>query len=301
MTLSIVGGTVVDLIFPQVGNLPQWPRHTEFTSTNLVLLETPPLVTLGGNGANAAYVAARCGARVTLHTRIGDDAFGGLATQWLGSAGCGISPTKRTGATAVNVTAANARHERATFFYAGAAPGLPRFSRAARRPHALLVCGWPHPSLSQMAACFRGLHRHGSLTALDVGPLLNYTWSLAELRPVFSHLGLLLANAHEIRRLTRTTSIDAAIKKLRGHYSGHAVIKCGAEGAIWVPAAEDSPRHFPAKFVRTINTVGAGDSFNGGLLAALVAGKDYPAAMRRAATVAASVVASRRGVLGVRP
>ena len=298
MNLVIVGGTVVDIIFPQVGHLPQWPRHTEFTATNLVLLENPPLVTLGGNGANAAYVAARCGARVTLHTRIGGDALGGLAEGWLASAGCEVKSTRRSGATAVNVTAANARHERATFFHAGAAPLLPSLPRP---PGALLVCGWPHPPLGKLAACFRRLHRQGTLTALDVGPLLNYTWTLSDLRSVFAGLGLLLANAHEICRLTPAAGVADAIPKLRSYYAGHIVVKCGAEGAWWVPAGEVRPRHFPAKFVRAINTVGAGDTFNGGLLAALVRGHNYPAALRRAAAVAASVVASKCGVLGVRP
>lgn len=297
-TLAIVGGTVVDLVFPEVGHLPQWPRHTEFTATNLVLLDNPPLVTLGGNGGNAAYVAARCGARVTLHSRLGADAFGDLAARWLRSAGCRIAPAGRKGATAVNVTAANSRHERATFFYAGAAPSLPRLGRP---PRALLVCGWPHPSLGEMAAILVPLHRRGTLTALDVGPLLNYTWTLDEMKPVLAGLELLIANAHEVERLTRASGLAGALAKIRRHFPRHVVVKRGADGAVWLPAGERYSRHFPAKFVRAINTVGAGDSFNGGLLATLASGATYPAAMRRAATVAASVVASRQGVLGVRP
>ncbi|HEY1107601.1 MAG TPA: PfkB family carbohydrate kinase, partial [Opitutaceae bacterium] len=87
-SLAIVGCTVVDIIFPDTPRLPRWPRHTEFTAANLIQLPRAPLVTIGGNGANAAYVAARRGARVTLHTAIGDDILGGLAHAWLRDAGC---------------------------------------------------------------------------------------------------------------------------------------------------------------------------------------------------------------------
>ena len=71
MSLAVVGCTAIDLILTRTPRLPTWPRHSEFTSDNLVLLADAPLVTLGGNGANAAFVAAQGGARVTLHTRIG--------------------------------------------------------------------------------------------------------------------------------------------------------------------------------------------------------------------------------------
>ncbi|WP_438482296.1 carbohydrate kinase family protein [Oleiharenicola lentus] len=302
MSLAILGGTVVDVIFPRVGHLPQWPRHTEFTSTNLVLLNTPPLVTLGGNGANAAYVAARCGADVTLHTRIGADSFGNIAASWLQSAGCALRPTTRQGATAINVTAANARHERATFFYAGEPATLPRYAANAVAPRALLVCGWPHPPVKAMAATFKSLRARGTLTALDIGPLLSQKWATADLAPVFAHLDLLLANAHEAAQLTKSSGkISAAIHALRMHHAGHIVIKNGSKGAWWVPAGETKAVHFPAKRVRVINTVGAGDSFNGALLAALVKKTDFAAALKTAAKVAASVVSSKSGVLGVRP
>ncbi len=87
MSLAIVGGTVVDVIFSGVPRLPVWPRHTEFTATNLVLLERGPIVTMGGNGANAAYVAAASGTDTVLHTRIGADVLGAAGAQLAESRG----------------------------------------------------------------------------------------------------------------------------------------------------------------------------------------------------------------------
>jgi ribokinase len=301
MSLAILGGTVMDVIFPQVGHLPTWPRHTEFTSSNLVLLANPPLVTLGGNGANAAFVAARCGVDVTLHSRIGADAFGSLAAEWLRSAGCQL-PAKPQGATAINVTAANSRHERATFFYAGAAASLPAIKQMRRVPKAFLVCGWPHPPLRKTAVLFKTLQQRDTLTAFDVGPLLSQQWTLDTLTPLFAHLGLLLANAHEAGQITgKGSNLTQIIRTLRQRYAGHIIIKNGAKGAWWVPAGEIGPIHFPAKRVKAVNTVGAGDSFNGALLASLALSTDFPRALKNAAQVAASVVASKQGVLGCKP
>ena len=79
MSLVVVGGTAIDIIITGAPRLPVWPQHSEFTPANLVLLPKSPLVTLGGNGANAAYVAACNGAHVDLATNIGGDAFGTVA------------------------------------------------------------------------------------------------------------------------------------------------------------------------------------------------------------------------------
>lgn len=301
MSLAIVGGTVVDLIFPRVRRLPAWPRHTESTPTNLELLRAPPIVTLGGNGANAAFVAAHCGAAVTLHTQFGDDVLGALAQGWLEGAGCVLRVNDRDTATAVNVTAANAAFARATFFYPGAPVVMPGFADGGRAPTHLLVCGWPHPPVAALATALRALRRRGVFTALDAGPILGRPWSLAALRPVLAELTLFLANEYELRRLMRRARLDEALKRLRRDFTGHVVIKRGAEGALWLPAAADEARSFAGRRVRVINTLGAGDSFNGALLAALSRGATFPGAVRRAGVVAASVVNSPRGVLGVRP
>jgi len=301
VNLVIVGGTVVDFVFPQVTRLPSWPRHTESTPDNLVRLRRAPIVTLGGNGANAAYVAARCGASVTLHTLLGEDALGGLARGWLEEAGCSVRVPGRVTATAVNVTAANARQERAIFYYAGDTPAMPAVMDALPVASHLLVCGWPHPPLTEMAKELRRAHQVGVFTALDAGPILERPWTMAALRPVFAGLDLFLTNDYELRQITGTVRLDGALARLRNGFAGHVVVKRGAEGALWLPAGSDFPQHAPSRRVRVVNTVGAGDSFNGALLAGLAQGGAFPDVLHAACAAAASVVASRRGVLGVRP
>lgn len=299
MHLTISGITVVDVIFPRVPRLPVWPRHTEFTADNLVLVPEAPVITLGGNGANAAYVAARCGTRVTLSTQLGRDAFGDLARGWLDAAGCRVVTVGRAAATAVNVTAANVRHERATLFYPGRASGLLLRPALARR-EALLVCGWPHPPLPALARRFREVARAGGLTALDTGPILERPWTLVEMQPLWPHLRLLLTNEYELRAVARTQNLPAALRKVRAVYAGELIVKRGADGVLRLPAGSVEPQMLPATRVKVVNTVGAGDAFNGALLAALCRGQPMGRALTIANRVAASVVASPLGVLGVK-
>lgn len=301
MSLVIVGATVVDLIFTGLPRLPVWPRHTEFTTANLVLVNDPPIVTLGGNGANAAYVAARCGATVTLHTRIGRDAMGLLARQWLADAGCRLEALD-SGATSVNVTAANARCQRATFFHAGEPRSvLPHLPKEAGRAGHVLACGWPHPPLPALAKGLKSLRRSGAFTALDAGPILGEPWTLAELEPVFEHLSLFLMNEYELRTIARTRTATSALKRVRECFDGDVVVKRGPDGAWWLPAGSSRRQTVASRRVRAINTVGAGDTFNGALLAGLEGGLGFPAALEQACAVAAEAVASGRGVLGIEP
>jgi ribokinase len=298
MALHIIGGTVVDLILPRVARIPQWPEHTEFTSSNLTLLREAPITTLGGNGANAAYVAGRCGAKVVLHTRIARDAMGRLAKGWLTEAGCRMVTKGRVDATAVNVTAANRRLGRATFFYAGEPVELPGALKACSH---LLVCGWPHPSPDKLALQLEVAQRGGAKTAIDIGPMLGAAPSLAAMAPVWGALNVLLANEHELGRLTRGEGLAVSVRRLRRRFTGHIVVKRGADGVSWWPAGESEVREIAPRRVVALNTIGAGDSFNGAWLAAWQASGDFAKALSYANRAAATVVKSARGVLGVRP
>ena len=297
-TLAIVGGTVVDAILPKTRTLPTWPTHTEFTNRNLVLLEHAPLITIGGNGANAAFVAARRGLNVTLHTAVGREGLGFLARDWLKRAGVKVSSPAGIESTALNVTAANQQHQRATFFYPGESPRIPLDQLLRAKPAAVLVCGWPHPPLTEIATAFAALRRAGILTALDTGPILGRPWSPRALRPVLAELDLLFTNEHELVTITRSKSLDAALALIRRWGAGHVLLKRGADGVRWLAPGTTDTQEVPGKKIKVINTVGAGDTFNGALLAAWLRGAKPLAAIREANAVAAKVVSSTKGVLG---
>ncbi|MEO6073454.1 MAG: carbohydrate kinase family protein [Burkholderiales bacterium] len=295
--LTVVGCTVIDVLFTDVPRLPTWPSHAEFTSANLVLLDRAPIVTLGGNGANAAYIAGQQGATVHLYSSMGDDEFGRMAARWLKAAGCAVTGRSRRTATAVNVTAADARHRRATYFYAATAPRLPRLN--ARAGDAVLVCGWPHPPLDQVAREFKRLRAAGVLTALDLGPILGEPWPWTTLEKVLVHTGLLLGNRHEFCTLTGESQLSGAHARMRRVCPGLIVAKLGPAGAAWSSPQHSRPSRVGAGQVRVVNTVGAGDSFNGAFLAALLREVSVPRAVKLAVACATRIVGSGHGVLGL--
>jgi ribokinase len=114
-------------------------------------------------------------------------------------------------------------------------------------------------------------------------------------------LDLFLGNEYEALRLTGARDLADALRCLRRDFSGHVVIKRGAKGATWLPAASSQAERWPRRRVRVVNTVGAGDSFNGALLGALSGGADFPQALRTAMHIAGRVVASPRGILAIGP
>ncbi len=123
---------------------------------------------------------------------------------------------------------------------------------------------------------------------------------MKELEPLAGSLSLLLANEYELNAIANRSRLPDSLKQVRRHFRGHIVVKRGRHGAWWMPESTNDVRVIPAPKTRAANTVGAGDSFNGGLLAGLVLRHDMQKALTRAVKIAAKVVASSCGVLGAR-
>lgn len=83
-------------------------------------------------------------------------------------------------------------------------------------------------------------------------------------------------NAEEALRLTGASTVEAAGRRL-SELAPVVVVKCGADGAQWHDGTGMS--QVPSPCVQVVDTVGAGDSFNAGLLAGLVRGTDLERAV----------------------
>src|SRR6266567_1752514 len=113
----ILGGATFDLLASGLARLPDVDSAgDEFTERSLVHLPTAPVISVGGNGANEAYVLARLGAAVHLFTSIGDDPLGSALLQSLRDAGCEVTciPPRRT---SVNFVATDGSGGRRSFFF----------------------------------------------------------------------------------------------------------------------------------------------------------------------------------------
>jgi sugar/nucleoside kinase (ribokinase family) len=158
---------------------------------------------------------------------------------------------------------------------------------------AVLVTGYPllrglrpHGVEAVLAAA----HTAGAVTALDVGPAIGDPVTLAELAPLLPHLDILLANEYELNLL------GGDIGSLLALGTRSIVVHQGAGGATLY--SQDRQVQAEAVQCTVLQTVGAGDAFNAGLLYALQQGLEMPAALAFANKVAAQVVSSAAGVLG---
>lgn len=138
------------------------------------------------------------------------------------------------------------------------------------------------------------LHAKGWQTAIDPG-WPPEGWQRPTMRLVKEWLDqadIALLNEVEAAAITGEGDPDAAAAALaQGKASSHMiVIKQGAAGAS--AYANGQRFHASAPSVRVIDTVGAGDTFNAGFLAALARGEDLSQALTRGVTAASRAVST---------
>ena len=110
------------------------------------------------------------------------------------------------------------------------------------------------------------------------------------------HITAFMPSEAEIARIWGPSSIEGWLKENSVRYRCHMVAKLGKRGALVCEASTGALIHVPSFSTRALDTTGAGDSFCGGFIAGLVAGKtlDVCAAM---GTVSASYVIEAYGAL----
>ncbi|NUW31143.1 carbohydrate kinase family protein [Nonomuraea sp. SMC257] len=275
--LLVVGDANPDVI---VSGAPRRPAFGQREH----LVDTGDLV-LGGSGAITACGAARLGLRVAFAGRVGDDPAGEFVLDALRRRGVDVSAcvVEPGAATALTVILADGQ-DRAIL----TAPGcLGRTSAGdvppdllARAAHVHVSSFYLQPLLAEgVPELFRAARAAGATTSLDTNDDPSGRWEgLGEVLPLTD---VLLPNEREALAIAGVTDLGRAVRELAARGT-IPVVKCGAEGAMTIVDGE--PLHVPApagkatgsvadadKAVDTggvVDTVGAGDSFDAGLIAA---------------------------------
>ena len=297
----IVGSTTVDLFVSGVERLPDWGGE-QFAVSNLAFTDVPLRLSLGGNGANAAFALGRLGADVRLLSAVGDDALGNLVCGWLEEAGVATTGLRRRDQnTATTVLVMDGQRNRLTFLHPGAYPqvtlgDLPQGWTEGLE--GLLINGYTLMHGLRPAGYIELLKQAraaGAHTAVDIGPAIGEVARLTEIMPMLPWVDTLIANDHELSVCVDAADLPSRAAALLEAGARRLVVKQGEAGVTLFGAGQ--PQHVPAIAVETRQTVGAGDTFNAGFLWAVAQGWDEAGALRYGATMAALVVRSDCGIL----
>jgi ribokinase len=255
------------------------------------LLDGAELV-LGGSSTITASGCARLGLRTAQVACVGDDVFGAFTRDALSRNGVDtahliVHSGLLTGLSVI----LSEPGDRAILTRAGALAAL----RPDDVPDALLARArhlhvgglYLLPSMVDGAASlFARARALGLSTSLDTN--WDPTGAWAGIAPVLPHLDHLFPNADELRAVTGEDDVDVAAASLVAH-GVTVVLKDGARGArAWWPGGGCA---CPPPPVEVVDTTGAGDSFNAGFLAGLLAGE--PVERRVAWAVTAGSLSTR--------
>jgi len=261
----------------------------------------------GGDTSNAVIAAARAGARTAYLTRLGSDAFGQALLDLCAREGVDTTAVER-----------DAQHPTGIYFVTHGAAGHEfsylRAGSAASRMAPAWLLGAPVSVLQQCrilhvsgislavsaSACdtafeaMRVARAAGARVAFDPNLRLKL-WPLARARACIAHAvslcDIFLPGLDDMAALLGLHDADAIADW--GHAQGAAtvVVKLGADGVLLSSADPAVPRQrVPGRSVALVDATGAGDCFDGNLLARLALVDDLPAAVRYANTAASLTV-----------
>ena len=237
---------------------------------------------IGGSAAITAVAAARLGLRVALIAAVGEDPAGTFMLNALAGEGVDVSAvTVRDGLPTGMTVALSSGGDRAILTALGAIASL----AAADIPGALLARA-RHVHVSSyflledslgpgLAGLLAAARAGGATTSLDTNWDPSGRWGDERLAAAIAQTDLLLPNEAEALRLSGAGSLDDAVSTL-ATVGRRLVVKLGERGVV---CADRSIRHevsVPA--VTPVDTTGAGDCFNAGLIAGLLQGLELPAA-----------------------
>ncbi|HEX4812263.1 MAG TPA: carbohydrate kinase family protein [Nonomuraea sp.] len=247
-------------------------------------------IVLGSSGAITACGAARLGARVALAGVVGDDWLGAFVLERLRDRGvdttyCVRRPGRRTGMSIV----LGARGDRSILTFPGeigrlSAADVPEVALSAARHVHVSSYFLQYDLWKGLPALFSGARRRGATTSVDPNwdPSHSFAHGLPELLPLIDYL---LPNEAEALRISGAGTVESAAAALAAR-GACTVVKRGADGAL-LHHPDGTVLTVTAPHVKPVETTGAGDSFDAGLLATLLAGGDLAAALRTASACGA--------------
>ena len=281
-SVVVLGGINMDLV-------TLTPRFAEPGET---VVGTRFLTYPGGKGANQAVAAARMGATVAMVGRVGDDVFGPQLLKSLTDSGVDISAVdvaiNTSSGLAIIEIDGSSQNRITQILGANDTCGASQRQQVSELlPHASVLMLQLEVSLDLSLEVAREAWTQGKTVILDPGPV-------RPLPPEFyTYCSVITPNETEAQALVgfpvrdKESAAKASTELLERGVAA-VVVKLGSGGAYY--ATQRESRHIPAFAVQAVDSVAAGDAFNGALAVGLSRGQE----LRRAV-----VSASAAGALAV--
>jgi ribokinase len=256
---------------------------------------------MGGSCNIFACQAAKLGLRVGIIGRVGDDNFGKLVLRRLVESGVDVQhvivdPAVKTGL-GIALCQGN---DRAILTYLGSLNAVypeqidDRLLRTARHFHygSYFLQTNLRPSIPAILARARAL---SMTTSLDTNWDPEEKWNRT-LQQTLQNTDVFLPNEQEARFISRTSTVDEAIRVFRESGVSIIAVKQGVDGAL---VEAKGARHACVLPVATGgDSIGAGDSFDAGFLAGWLRSLPFDQCLRLACFCGREVASQTGGIQG---
>jgi ribokinase len=286
--IVVVGSINMDLVAstPSIPLAGQTLIGTDFTTTP------------GGKGANQAVAVARLGYPVHLIGAVGEDVFGEALLDNLKEAGVGTEAVTRVaGPSGVAPILVASNGENSIVVVPGAngkmTPAIVEKHKDLIRSAGMVLCQLELP-LETVGDTLAMCAEAGVPVVLDPAPAADLPDS------AWTQIAWFTPNETEAALYTgKVGAPEDASKRLLARGLKSVVLKRGSEGA-YVAVAGGEAKWVRPFAVKAVDTVAAGDCFNGAFAVGLLEGHD-PWAAARFASAAAAISVTRRGAQASMP
>ena len=245
----------------------------------------------GGKGSNQAAAAARCGSKVNLVTKLGDDEFGALALNCFKADGINfeytlITKDHPTGTALILVDDSGENMIVVTLGACGTISREEVFAAENIIKQSSLVMTQLETSIESVVAAIELANKHGIPVIFNPAPY-NADYP-REILPMVNYITPNEIEAGHMTgcKITNEKSVVSAAGKIKQMGAGTVIITLGERGCL-IYENENDYSFVQAFKVDAVDTTGAGDAFNGGLAHAIEKGMNLKDAVRYASAVAA--------------
>lgn len=258
---------------------------------------------VGGAELNVAIGCARLGLKTGWISRLGNDPFGQHILHFARGENIDVSQIELVDhcPTSFNVKEIRENGDNSTFYYRNPSPLFSMTpedidEQYIKKAQLLHVTGvFPAVGGQNVAILHKVVElakKHGVPISFDPNIRLKL-WSAEQAReallPILSSVDLFLTGLDEAELLLGTSNISEIIEKSKEYGMSHIAIKLGDQGSVGYyngTIIESAP----VKPLQVVDTVGAGDGFDAGMIYGFLHGWDAEKTFRFANTIGSMVV-----------